>query len=92
MKTQELLIEEALAPTVFTYVQKAADALSLETYVIGGYVRDTFLDRPRGHDIDTVSYTRLRAHQTRGNLVCRRLREKKSTRDPCYSSFYKYLI
>ena len=33
MKTQELLIEEALAPTVFTYVQKAADALSLETYV-----------------------------------------------------------
>ena len=55
MKTQELLIEEALAPTVFTYVQKAADALSLETYVIGGYVRDTFLDRPRGHDIDIVT-------------------------------------
>jgi len=55
MKTQELLIEEALAPTVFTHVQKAADALSLETYVIGGYVRDTFLDRPKGHDIDIVT-------------------------------------
>ena len=55
MKTQELLIEEALAPTVFTHVQKAADALSLETYVIGGYVRDTFLGRPRGYDIDIVT-------------------------------------
>ena len=55
MKTQELLIEEALAPTVFTHVQKAADELSLETYVIGGYVRDTFLDRQRGHDIDIVT-------------------------------------
>ena len=55
MKTQELRIEEALAPTVFAYVQKAADALGLETYVIGGYVRDTFLDRPRGHDIDIVT-------------------------------------
>ncbi len=55
MKTQELLIEEALAPSVFTHVQKAADELSLETYVIGGYVRDTFLDRKRGHDIDIVT-------------------------------------
>ena len=55
MKTQELLIEEALAPTVFTHVQKAADELSLETYVIGGYVRDTFLDLQRGHDIDIVT-------------------------------------
>ena len=55
MKTQKLHIEEALAPAVFGHVQKAADALGLETYVIGGYVRDTFLDRPRGHDIDIVT-------------------------------------
>ena len=55
MKTQELRIEEALAPTVFTHVQNAADELSLETYVIGGYVRDTFLDRQRGHDIDILT-------------------------------------
>jgi len=55
MKTQKLRIEEALALAVFGYVQKAADALVLETYVIGGYVRDTFLDRPRGHDIDIVT-------------------------------------
>ena len=55
MKTLESLIEEALAPVVFGHVQKAADALGLETYVIGGYVRDTFLDRPRGHDIDIVA-------------------------------------
>ena len=55
MKTQKLHIEEALALAVFRYVQKAADALGLETYVIGGYVRDTFLDRSRGHDIDIVT-------------------------------------
>ena len=28
-------------------------------------------------DTDTVSYTHLRAHETRGNLVCRLLLEKK---------------
>ena len=28
---------------------------------------------------DTVSYTHLRAHETRGNLVCRLLLEKKKT-------------
>jgi tRNA nucleotidyltransferase (CCA-adding enzyme) len=55
MKTLESLIEEALAPVVFGHVQKAADALGVDTYVIGGYVRDTFLDRPRGHDIDIVA-------------------------------------
>ena len=55
MKTQELRIEEALAPTVFAYIQKAADELGQDTYVIGGYVRDTFLNRSRGSDIDIVS-------------------------------------
>ena len=55
MKTQELLIEEALAPPVFAYIQKAADELGQDTYVIGGYVRDTFLNRSRGSDIDIVS-------------------------------------
>ena len=55
MKTQELRIEKALAPTVFAYVQKAADELGQDTYVIGGYVRDTFLSRSRGSDIDIVS-------------------------------------
>jgi tRNA nucleotidyltransferase (CCA-adding enzyme) len=55
MKTLESLIEEALAPVVFGHVQKAADALEVDTYVIGGYVRETFLNRPRGHDIDIIA-------------------------------------
>ena len=55
MKTLETLIEEALAPVVFGHVQKAADTLGVDTYVIGGYVRDTFLNHPRGHDIDIVA-------------------------------------
>ena len=33
--------------------QRAADALSLECYVVGGYVRDLFLERP-SNDIDVV--------------------------------------
>jgi tRNA nucleotidyltransferase/poly(A) polymerase len=55
MKTIESLIEKALVPVVFGHLQKAADALGVESYVIGGYVRDTFLNRPRGHDIDIVA-------------------------------------
>ena len=31
------------------------------------------------HDPNAVSYTHLRAHETRGNLVCRLLLEKKKT-------------
>ncbi len=55
MKTHNTRIEKALNETVFKHVQTAADRLGLETYVIGGYVRDTFLERPRGTDIDIVT-------------------------------------
>lgn len=36
-------IEQALSLPVFSTIQKAADALNLDVFVIGGYVRDTFL-------------------------------------------------
>lgn len=38
---------------IFHLISKAADALSLECYVVGGYVRDLFLERP-SKDIDVV--------------------------------------
>lgn len=38
---------------IFHHISTAADKLSLECYVIGGYVRDLFLERP-SNDIDVV--------------------------------------
>ena len=41
-----------------------------------------------------VSYTHLRAHETRGNLVCRLLLEKKigDLRSACFSPHFKKVI
>lgn len=55
MNIIEKHIEEALAHEVFGYVQKAADNLGIDTYVIGGFVRDIFLSRGVGTDIDVVA-------------------------------------
>ena len=38
---------------IFHKISEAADSLGLETYVVGGYVRDLFLQRP-SNDIDVV--------------------------------------
>ncbi len=38
---------------VFTLLSETADKLGVECYVVGGYVRDLFLERPTG-DIDVV--------------------------------------
>ena len=38
---------------IFHHISKAADKLGLECYVVGGYVRDLFLERP-SNDIDVV--------------------------------------
>ena len=40
---------------VFEYITQAADSLSLETYAIGGFVRDYFLQRGDAKDIDVVA-------------------------------------
>jgi putative nucleotidyltransferase with HDIG domain len=46
--------EHFLSDPVFDLLSQAADALSLETYVIGGYVRDCFLQRHVRRDIDVM--------------------------------------
>ena len=38
---------------IFHKISEAADHLGLECYVVGGYVRDIFLERP-SNDIDVV--------------------------------------
>ncbi|MBR6827404.1 MAG: tRNA nucleotidyltransferase, partial [Prevotella sp.] len=42
-----------LDQAVFRLISEAADRVGLECYVVGGYVRDIFLERP-SNDIDVV--------------------------------------
>jgi len=47
--------KDAIKHDVFKHISKVADELQVETYVIGGFVRDYFLDRQQVKDIDIVS-------------------------------------
>ena len=46
-------LTEILNQEIFHQISEAADHLGLECYVVGGYVRDIFLERP-SNDIDVV--------------------------------------
>lgn len=46
---------DALRHPVFKVITKASEDLGLETYVIGGFVRDYFLNRGQKKDIDIVT-------------------------------------
>lgn len=46
-------LAEILDKDIFHKISDAADSLQLECYVVGGYVRDLFLERP-SNDIDVV--------------------------------------
>ena len=46
-------LAEILDQDIFRLISEAADELSVECYVVGGYVRDLFLERP-SKDIDVV--------------------------------------
>lgn len=46
---------EALTLPVFKTLSQAADELKLDAYVIGGFVRDYFLERGKADDIDIVT-------------------------------------
>lgn len=46
-------LKEALSHPIFGQISETADDLGVECYVIGGYVRDLFLERPSS-DIDVV--------------------------------------
>ncbi len=47
--------QEALSHSIFEYIGQAAENLNLETYVIGGFVRDYFLKRGNPKDVDIVA-------------------------------------
>ena len=46
-------LAQLLDKDIFHKISEAADSLGLECYVVGGYVRDLFLERP-SNDIDVV--------------------------------------
>ena len=46
-------LAQILDKDIFHQISAAADGLGLECYVVGGYVRDIFLERP-SNDIDVV--------------------------------------
>ena len=46
-------LAKILDQTIFHQISEAADRLGVECYVVGGYVRDIFLERP-SNDIDVV--------------------------------------
>src|SRR5690606_35427796 len=45
----------ALAHPIFELIASASDRLGVESYVIGGYVRDYFLKGKKSKDIDIVA-------------------------------------
>ena len=47
--------KQALQHVIFKSIGESADALNIEAYVIGGFVRDYFLDRGNAKDIDVVA-------------------------------------
>ncbi|MBE0424705.1 MAG: HD domain-containing protein, partial [Lutibacter sp.] len=53
--TKKNLHTEAISHPIFGYISQAAADLQLETYVIGGFVRDYFLKRNNQQDIDIVA-------------------------------------
>jgi poly(A) polymerase len=55
MPEQESNYTSAISLPVFEYISSAASLLKLDTFVIGGYVRDFILEREKSKDIDIVA-------------------------------------
>ena len=52
---QEQFYKEALSAEIFGFITEATEQLQLESYVIGGFVRDYILQRGTAKDIDIVT-------------------------------------
>ncbi|AJA70052.1 tRNA nucleotidyltransferase [Myroides odoratimimus] len=49
------IYKEAITHPIFDYISKAAESLNVDSYVIGGFVRDFLLKRDSKKDIDIVA-------------------------------------
>ncbi len=52
---QEQFYKDAISAPIFNYISKASELLGVESYVIGGFVRDHILERGDAKDIDVVA-------------------------------------
>ncbi|MDN3621175.1 CCA tRNA nucleotidyltransferase [Polaribacter undariae] len=52
---QKQFFKEAISLEIFNVISKASKELQIDSYVIGGYVRDFFLKRGNSKDIDVVA-------------------------------------
>ncbi|TXD46418.1 CCA tRNA nucleotidyltransferase [Polaribacter sp. IC073] len=52
---QKQFFKEAISSEIFTIISQASQQLQVESYVIGGFVRDFFLKRGTAKDIDVVA-------------------------------------
>lgn len=55
MKERSTNYKEALKSKIFTLIAQASKELNLESYVIGGFVRDFILERGTAKDVDVVT-------------------------------------
>jgi putative nucleotidyltransferase with HDIG domain len=52
---QNQYLKEAVSAKIFSYISEASEQLQVESYVIGGFVRDHILQRGTAKDIDVVA-------------------------------------
>ncbi len=52
---QKQFFKEAISSEIFNIISKASKELKFDSYVIGGFVRDFFLNRGTAKDVDIVS-------------------------------------
>ena len=55
MTKKQINYKEAISENIFSFIGNASQELGLETYVIGGFVRDFLLQRGTAKDIDIVT-------------------------------------
>ncbi len=68
-------LAQILDKDIFHHISAAADELGLECYVVGGYVRDIFLERP-SDDIDCVVVSPDKSVKSPGIAVAKLLKTK----------------
>ena len=68
-------LAEILDKDIFHKISAAADELGLECYVVGGYVRDIFLEKP-SEDIDCVVVDPTLQTKSPGIAVAQLLQKK----------------
>ncbi|MDD7913047.1 CCA tRNA nucleotidyltransferase [Polaribacter ponticola] len=55
MANKKTSFKEAISSEIFSVISKASQQLQIDSYVIGGFVRDFFLKRGTAKDIDVVA-------------------------------------